>query len=102
MDVLKSSRVKFLLLPFKAAYASDPIFLPLYPSHVVLKFEIIFYIYLLQRLEPETQVKAIVQNILMSLLLKASHGKAEEDMKSIISFCRYMYARQITIIHSSL
>lgn len=81
---------------------SDPIFLPLYPSHVVLKCEIIFYIYHLQRLEPETQVKAIVQNILMSLLQKASHGKAEEDMKSIISFCRYMYARQITIIHSSL
>ncbi|KAM7440704.1 RNA-binding motif [Porites harrisoni] len=42
----------------------------------------------LRRLEPEAQVKAIVQNILMSLLQKASHGKAEEDMKSIISFCR--------------
>ena len=67
-----------------------------------LNVKLFFYIYHLQRLEPETQVKAIVQNILMSLLQKASHGKAEEDMKSIISFCRYMYARQITIIHSSL
>lgn len=42
----------------------------------------------LQKAETEKQVKTIVQNILLLLLQKASHAEAEDDLRSIINFCR--------------
>ena len=42
----------------------------------------------LQKAETEKQVKTIVQNIVLLLLQKASHAEAEDDLRSIINFCR--------------